>query len=132
MMIVTELHEARQAALFVSSTEPFEVELADAAIRLLDYMHGCPNWVVRSGQPVSSRFCSPEHLLWQIIEPLCWAVEAWRDDRHTDSQVSLELAFAAIRGIAEGLDIDLFQVCQDKVEVNKTRGQRHGRKRSEG
>lgn len=138
MLVVTELDEAVQYVHGFSG-DPIEVEVADAAIRLLHILGALwpDQWWLRGttwagGPAEGAQFKEVERLLWPIVGQLCHAVEAWRDDRGVDVKVGLECAFGECRRLARILDFDLFETMAAKVEVNAKRGKLHGRVNSAG
>jgi NTP pyrophosphatase (non-canonical NTP hydrolase) len=106
MLVVTELDEA-VAAVKGDGKDPLEEELADAAIRLIDILKAKP------------------------LTMVCRAAEQWRYDNRTDVRIAIELALAALFGLASRLGIDLMAEMVRKTKRNALRGYRHGKVRGD-
>lgn len=136
MLVVTELDEAVHAVQNPHA-DPLNEELADVVVRLLHILESLwpGDWALRERNSYYGRelvFQSIQTTLWDVLTPLCSAVEHWRSDKAVDVRISLEYAFEKTRAIARRLGFDLLQDVQEKTERNAERGLRHGRARSAG
>jgi NTP pyrophosphatase (non-canonical NTP hydrolase) len=132
MLVVTELDEA-VAAVKGDGKDPLEEELADAAIRLIDILKAVwgDDWNERDGDGGGTPFERIEVMLWKPLTMVCRAAEQWRYDNRTDVRIAIELALAALFGLASRLGIDLMAEMVRKTKRNALRGYRHGKVRGD-
>jgi hypothetical protein len=115
------------------------VEVADTGIWLLSALadlYGTA-WASRvdTRKPVHGvgPYDRPEMIVWPIIRQLRQAGRAWSKDEPTNElQVCLELAVLAVFRVADRFGVNLEEAILAKLEVNRSRGARHGRRRSLG
>lgn len=128
MLAVTELDEGVQGAKGIGE-DPFEVEIADTAIRLLHLLESIwpGDWKLNGFGKGSTRFQAVECLVWPILSQLCAAVEAWRHEKRDDVRTALEIALRECRRVAETVGFDLLEEMKRKTEINAKRGYLHGK-----
>lgn len=136
--ILTELVEGVDF-LHGGDGDPFEEELADAAIRIMDLLEGLwgGDWCSRveyrrprEGQ--AHPFAPPEVLVWPIVHQVGLALEAYRHESKKNAQQHLELALLETFRVADRIDCDLMEEIRLKCHKNKQRAYLHGKARSEG
>lgn len=137
MLIVTEIDEGHQA-IYKSTADTIQIELADMAIRVLDLLHGVwgVKWTTRKwpedGFPTYGPLKPYEQVIWPTISFCCAAVEAWRKNDKKDTEIALTFALREIFVAAASMQINLFPEIEAKVAKNATRGHLHGKARADG
>ena len=141
---ITELDEAVDyvSAVTGPGDAPFEEELADVAIRLLDLLGGIwgESWVSRVESrrhhgrwPIrTAKFQPVQVLVWPIMGHLCKAMEAYRHDNKRDAQQRIELALLECFRLSDIIECNLTREILVKIETNRGRERLHGKVRSEG
>ena len=133
MLVITELHEAMDAADGVG--DPLSEELADIAIRLLGMLHGIwgDDWHVRPlVTPVGNNLERIEVIMRPTGRAVSRAVEAWRCNNQVDARGWLEVALRNTRHVAIRVGVNLGDAIYLKCVKNRGRGKLHGKARAEG
>lgn len=150
LLVITELDEAVQ---FIDGhgKDPVEIELADAAIRIMSTLEGIwqGEW---SASRVETRimpvrpdrrvglYAPLQVSVWPIIRNLCKATESWRksapgDDtsiHKTDAKICMELALLETFRLADKIGVNLRSLIDAKCDRNEQRPMFHNKGRSAG
>ncbi len=134
MLVVTELHEAREAVRGYGE-DPLSEELADTAIRLFDILGSVWSSHVTL-EPLPPGRYDPsqpiEEMLWRPLRFVCLAVEAWRRERRDHARSHIVMALREIYAMGEALGYSMDTEVRQKVAKNSEREYLHGKKRSDG
>ena len=131
MLAVTEIREAREGFAFghqddhLPDRSMFEVELADAAIRLLDMVGGLGLTQKVSAYATEfenmTRFKAVETILFDIVDALATAMEHHRKGRTDEMASNLARALVIIEQLSVYCDFDLMEVISEKRAYNANR-----------